>query len=80
WLELTIKSDGDNIKLQQLYTQLLMPFYALAIDRDVQSSSSSSSSSYSVTSSMPSFSRLYYRQYHAKRHQSNSIRTESDDE
>ncbi|CAF2420985.1 unnamed protein product [Rotaria sp. Silwood2] len=72
WFELTIEPNDENISIQKIYNQLLIPLYALAIDRDLQSSSSSS-----VT---PSFNRHYYRQYHSKKHTSHSMRSDSDDE
>jgi hypothetical protein len=73
WFELTIETNNENINIQQIYKQLLMPWYALAIDRDVQISSS-------MTESLPSYNRPYHRQYHLKKYISNSLRSDNEDE
>ena len=37
WFELTVEPNNEDTSIQQLYKQLIMPWYALAIDRDLQS-------------------------------------------
>ncbi|CAF4587642.1 unnamed protein product [Rotaria sp. Silwood1] len=64
WFELTIKPNDEHVTIQKVYNQLIMPLYALAIDRDLQ----------------PSSNRHYYRQYHSKKHISYSMRSDNDDE
>jgi hypothetical protein len=71
WFELTVEPNNEDINIHQLYTQLIMPLYALAIDRDLQSPSS-------IVEALPSFNRHYYRQYHSKKHSSYSLRSELD--
>jgi hypothetical protein len=73
WFELTVEPNDETINIQQLYKQLIMPWYAIAIDRDLQASSS-------MVRSLPSFNRHYYRQYHTKKHNTYSLRSENEDE
>ena len=70
WFELTIESNNQDISIQQIYKQLIMPWYALAIDRDTLQ----------ITSSMSTFNRPYHRQYHSKKHISYSLRSDDEDE
>jgi len=77
WFELTIQSDNEDVNIQQVYKQLIMPWYAIAIDRNLQSSSSSSSS---MTRSLSDFNYPYHRQYHSKKYISYSLRESNDDE
>ena len=67
WFELTIGADQYDLSLQQLYKQLIMPWYGLAIDRKLQ-----------TAPTMPSNGLHYHRQYHSKKHLSYSRRSELD--
>jgi hypothetical protein len=73
WFELTIEPNSEVINIQQLYKQLITPWYALAIDRELQSPSS-------MARSLPSFNRHYYRQFHSKKLNSYSLRSDNEDE
>ena len=63
WFELIVEPNQQEIDIQQLYRQIIMPWYGLAIDRDLQSTSSSL-----IERSLPASDRQHYRQYHAKKH------------
>ncbi|CAF1666524.1 unnamed protein product [Adineta ricciae] len=65
WFELTIDTSSEDPNIQQLYKQLLMPWYGLAIDHDLQVSS---------------LNRYYYRQYHAKRSKGTSVHSSTEEE
>ncbi|CAF0748243.1 unnamed protein product [Rotaria sordida] len=66
WFELIIVPNDDSINRTTIYNQLIMPWYALAIDRDLQF--------------LSSLNRHYYRQYHSKKHTSYPSRSDNDDE
>lgn len=72
WFELTIDSNSDVMSIQQVYKQLIMPWYALAIDRNLQSSSA-------MTRSLPIFDRSYHRSFASPNHISYTSRSEQDD-
>ncbi|UJR21750.1 hypothetical protein I4U23_024825 [Adineta vaga] len=57
WFELTIDPDHEQISIEQIYKQFIMPLYGLAINHELQPSSSSSSP---LRSS-------YYRRYYTKK-------------
>ena len=81
WLELIIDGNNKDIDLQQLYRQLIMPWYGVAIDRDL-SHSTSSSSSYSSSSmerSLTPSTRHYHRLYHSKKRLSSSSNSDNED-
>jgi hypothetical protein len=73
WFELTIESNNEDVNIQQIYKQLIMPWYALAIDRNLHISSS-------MTQSLTNFNRPYHRQYHSKKHIPYSLRANNEDE
>jgi hypothetical protein len=73
WFELTIDSNNEEINIQQIYKQLIMPWYALAIDRDLKITSS-------MTRSLPIFNDPYQRQYESKKHIAYSLRSENEEE
>lgn len=75
WFELIVEPNQQEIDIQQLYRQIIMPWYGLAIDRDLQSASSSL-----IERSLPASDRQHYRQYHAKKHLSPSNNQEETDE
>lgn len=74
WFELTIQPVSHDTDIQQIYKQLIMPWYAIAIDRDLQSSSSS------LTEPIKNLNQHYHRQYHTKKHISYSLRADDEDE
>ncbi|UJR27718.1 hypothetical protein I4U23_008995 [Adineta vaga] len=65
WFELTLDANNENTNIQQLYKQLLMPWYGLAIDHDLH---------------VPLSNHHYYRQYHSKRYKPFSFRSDNEDE
>ncbi|CAF0879586.1 unnamed protein product [Adineta steineri] len=73
WFELTLEPNNEGTNIQQLYKQLIMPWYGLAIDRDLQLSSS-------TPRSLQSSNRYYYRQYHTKKHDTFSKRSDNEDQ
>ena len=72
WFELTIDSNNEQLNIQQVYKQLIMPWYALAIDRDLQISSA-------MTRSLPIFDRPYHRSFASVNHISSTSRSEPDE-
>lgn len=62
WYELTIDSNSDHMNIQQIYKQLIMPWYGLAIDQNLYSSSSA------MARSASTFNRPYHRQFHSRNH------------
>jgi len=73
WFELTIETNNEDINIQKIYKQLIMPWYALAIDRDLHISSS-------MTEPLTDFNPHYHRQYHSKKHIPYSLRANDEDE
>jgi len=73
WYELTIDANSDNTNIQQIYKQLIMPWYGLAIDQNLYSSST-------MGRSVSAFNRPYYRQYHARKHPFYPVRSSDSEE
>ncbi len=72
WFELTIDSNNEDLNIQQVYQQLIIPLYALAIDRNFEISPS-------MTQSLPIYDRPYHRQYPSKTQISYSLHSDNDD-
>ncbi len=64
WFELTIDSYNQQISLEQIYKQFIMPWYGLAINHELQTNSWSS----------------YYRRYYSKNNPENLLRSDDDDD
>lgn len=65
WLELTISSHNVQGGIQQVYQQLITPWYGVAINRELQRSPA-----------WPS----YYRRYHTKKNMDGHLRPSNEDE
>ena len=72
WYELTIDSNSADFNIQQIYKQLIMPWYALAIDREFDTSSS-------MTQTLTTYNRYYQRQYPSKTQITYSSHSDQDD-
>ena len=75
WLELTVEATNKSIDRKQVYQQLIMPWYGLAIDYELQSPSSSS-----MISPLSSWERRYYRRFHSKKQISYLLQSQDIDE
>jgi hypothetical protein len=64
WFELTIDSYNQQISLEQIYKQFIMPWYGLGMNHVLQTNSWSS----------------YYRRYHSKNNPENFLGSDDDDD
>ncbi|CAF1623547.1 unnamed protein product, partial [Adineta ricciae] len=68
WLELTIDPHNGQISIQQIYKQFIMPWYGLAMNRELQTPSSSQAWA------------SYYRRYYAKKSFDSFLRSNPDED
>lgn len=62
WLELTIDPQQDEITIQQMYQQFILPWYGIAINRQLDSSSSSHYRSYTARKRLENSERSTYKE------------------